>query len=157
VSAKLRPFRPEDTAEIQRIIREVFEGYGVTFDLPGFDNDLTKIAEKYRGPDHAFFTLVEGKKVVGCIGGTDQGEEGIEIHRLYIDVKVRGKGYGKLLLEHLLAWARSRGKKRMFLWSDVRFAHAHALYEKHGFRRSLGERVCDDIDKSHEYGFERAL
>ena len=53
-------------------------------------------------------------------------------------------------------YARTKGKKRVILWSDTRFTDAHRLYRQLGFRQS-SERDLHDIYNSSEYGFECEL
>ena len=56
----------------------------------------------------------------------------------------------------MIMWARRRGFERLIGWSDKRFEEAHGLYAKVGMGR-VGERICDDPDKSPEWGFALAL
>ena len=56
----------------------------------------------------------------------------------------------------VLVTAREAGYREVVAWSDVRLATAHQVYDRLGFER-IGERVIDDIDQSHEYGFRTAL
>jgi putative acetyltransferase len=152
----IRPFAQEDQDPVVRIIRTVFQEYGFVFDLYGYDSDLLAIHERYTQRGGAFFVLEEEGRVIGCIGVTDEGSQGAEVHRLYLDPSVRGRSHGRRLLHHAIDWARSREKARVFLWSDVRLEHAHALYRREGFRQA-DERVCEDLEKSREYGFEKDL
>jgi putative acetyltransferase len=95
--------------------------------------------------------------VVGCIGVDRVDERTAEIHRLYLDAHLRGRGLGRVLVETALAWARQQGFARMLLWSDTRFTASHRLYDRMGFAR-LGERtVPNDPNDSREYRFERDL
>jgi hypothetical protein len=40
----------------------------------------------------------------------------------------------------------------MEIWSDKRFAEAHALYRSLG-AKLVGERICHDPEQSPEWGF----
>jgi len=137
-----------------RIIREVFDEYGFIFDLEGYDSDLADLAGRYP-PPHAFWTLEEAGRVIGCVGARVEGDA-VELHRLYLDPRARGRGMGKRLVHHVVAWARARGARRVFLWSDKRLEHAHAMYEREGFAR-FGDRICQDPQNSPEWGYELEL
>lgn len=156
VSAAIRPFRAEDAPAVVRIVSTVFAEYGAIFDIEGYDSDLAAIGQRYATPRAAFFVLDDGGSVVGCVAATDDGDAGVELHRLYLDPRVRGRGHGRRLVRHIVDWARARRAPRVFLWSDVRFVHAHALYESEGFARA-GGRICEDIEKSREHRFELSL
>lgn len=139
-----------------RIVACVFAEYRMIFDLAGYDRDLARLEAAYAPPRGAFWVLEEGGQVAGCVGATDEGEAGVELHRLYLDPRFRGRGHGRRLVRHVVEWARARGRERVYLWSDVRFAHAHALYRAEGFLPA-GERTCADLEKSREYGFDLGL
>lgn len=154
MSEKLRPFRAADAPEIVRIIREVFDEYGFIFDLDGYDSDLAEIERRY-APPHAFWTLDDGGKVIGCVGASVEKDE-VELHRLYIDPRARGRGIGAKLARHVVDWSRARGARRVFLWSDKRLLHAHAMYEREGFVK-FGDRICQDPQNSPEWGYHLDL
>jgi N-acetylglutamate synthase-like GNAT family acetyltransferase len=151
---QLRPFRREDAPEIVRIIREVFDEYGFIFDLEGYDSDLVDIAARYPLP-HAFWTLEDAGRVIGCVGASVERDD-VELHRLYIDRRARGRGIGKRLVQHVVAFARARGARRVFLWSDKRLLHAHEMYEREGFVK-FGDRICQDPQNSPEWGYDLEL
>jgi putative acetyltransferase len=88
---------------------------------------------------------------VGCVGVVPHGEE-CELHRMYLLAAHRGQGLGRRLLETAMAFGRECGCRRMRAWSDVKLRLAHRLYYQCGFVRQ-GDRICDDPDQSHEYGF----
>ena len=84
------------------------------------------------------------------------GESSAELHRLYLDADLRGRGLGRALVEAVITWCRAEGIAQLLLWSDTCFDRAHVLYERLGFRRT-GERALDDINHTREYRYERAL
>jgi GNAT superfamily N-acetyltransferase len=78
-----------------------------------------------------------------------------ELHRLYVDASLRGRGIGRALVETVLDWSRDQGIARLVLWSDTRFESSHRLYRRLGFEQ-FGERTVEgDINESREYRFER--
>jgi len=95
--------------------------------------------------------------VVGCVGVDRVDETTAEIHRLYLDARLRGRGLGRALVEMALAWARERGLGRMVLWSDTRFTQSHRLYDRMGFARQGERTVPNDPNDSREYRFEREI
>lgn len=72
----------------------------------------------------------------------------------------RGEGVGALLLAHVEAWARERGRARLTLWAAANNEAALRLYEKAGFtitrtRRSLLTQVFFGI--AHWHFMEKRL
>jgi putative acetyltransferase len=155
MSPRVRPFEERDTPRLVEILGSVFSEYGMRFDPGGYDRDVYEVARRYEPPLGAFLSAEDGGEVVGFGGADVQGIETAEIHRLYLDPRVRGRGLGKLLVASLEEWARPRART-MTLWSDVRFAHAHELYARLGYRL-VGQRTLEDPDRSSEFGFRRRL
>jgi len=80
-----------------------------------------------------------------------------ELHRLYPDAHLRGKGTGRALVGAVLDWCRAQGVSRLILWSDTRFDLAHRLYTRTGFRRTGEQSLPGDVNETREYGFEREV
>jgi ribosomal protein S18 acetylase RimI-like enzyme len=54
--------------------------------------------------------------------------------------EARGRGYGDLLMDAVIAFARETGVDSVIIVSNTRLAPAIRLYEKHGFQREPFER-----------------
>lgn len=153
---RLVSFEERHTDGVIALIGGVFAEYGLTFEPGGYDADLTRIPGTYCRAGGAFWVLEDEGRVVGTIGVTALSPSEVEIKRVYLDASLRGQGWGRALVEHVMAWAAERGHTHVRLWSDVKFERSHVMYERLGFLRS-GIRDCDDIDRSREYGFHREL
>ena len=146
-----------DAPGVIDLIGRVFVEYGWIWEPATEVPDLLRWAPHYEPPRGAFFVVREGVRVVGSVGVDRVGDGTAELHRLYLDPALRGRGLGNALVETVLGWCRDSGVMRLVLWSDTRFAHAHRLYLRHGFRQT-GERVLpEDINQTREYHFERAV
>jgi GNAT superfamily N-acetyltransferase len=108
--------------------------------------------EKLLGKAVSFFLVRHNGTPAGCGGlqlfGTDYGE----IKRMYVRPQFRGLGLGKLMLEHLADYARSRGVGLLRLETGI---HQHAaihLYEATGFRSipPFGEYKDDPLSRFYE-------
>ena len=149
---RIVPFSRDHAGGAVDVIASVFAEYAMTFDLAAYDADLRDIDASYAGRGGAFAVLVDDDRVVGTVGVVPHGGAECEIKRLYLRPAYRGRGHGRRLLQHVLDWARARGCQRAVAWSDVRLQTAHEVYRRMGFD-TIGERVCDDIDRSCEVGF----
>ncbi len=100
------------------------------------------------GEDHAFYdqfnkldaikhTVVaynEANRAVGC-GAIKQFETGImEVKRMFVPLKERGKGIAGEILKELEIWAKELGNDKCILETGIKQPEAISLYEKSGYR-----------------------
>ena len=73
--------------------------------------------------------------MVGTISLLDIGGHEAALRKMFVDHDYRGEGTGTAhrLLDALLAWARERGVRAIFLGTTPFFLAAHRFYEKRGF------------------------
>lgn len=145
----------DDAPAVMMLMGRVFAEYGLLL-MPLFEvPDLLQFDAHYTPPRGAFWVIRDDSRVVGSVGVERLDAETAELHRLYVDASLRGRGLGQKLVETVLAWCREEGVRRLVLWSDTRFEHSHRLYRRLGFAQ-LGERAVEgDINDSREYRFER--
>lgn len=156
-SLTVSPATAADVPEVIALIGRVFAEYGFSYDPRTELPDLFAFRHHYQPPRGAFFVVRETGQVVGSVGVERLDAGSAELHRLYVDAALRGRGTGRALVETVLDWCRDQQVDRLVLWSDTRFDLAHLLYERMGFRRT-GERVLpEDVNQTREYGFERAV
>lgn len=149
------PYHPTHRSGVVSVVKSVFDEYGFTWEAEGYCADLYDVETAYLAGGGQFWCAVdspdERTKVIGCAGLTFH-DGYAELHRMYLLASWRGRGIGRALLNTAIEHARERGFPSMRAWSDVKLPQAHALYQKAGFVRE-GERICDDPDKSREFGF----
>jgi putative acetyltransferase len=150
------PAMRADAPGVIELIGRVFVEYGWIWDPAAEVPDLLRWTP-YEPPHGAFFVVREAGRVVGSVGVHRPGDDVAELHRLYLDAGVRGRGLGDALVETVLAWCRDKGVSRLLLWSDTRFVHAHRLYLRHGFRQTGERELPQDVNQTREYHFERAV
>lgn len=82
------------------------------------------------------FGLYDGPAIVGTITLVHVpqivGNKGY-VEDLVVDESYRGKGWGKKLVEHAIAYAKGLGIERLELKSETNRVHANLLYQKLGF------------------------
>ena len=100
----------------------------------------------------AFFVLRQSVTPAGCGGIQLFGTEYGELKRMYVRPAFRGRGYGRLMLDHLANFARSRGVGLLRLETGIHQAAAIALYERAGFRRipPFGPYTDDPVSRCYE-------
>ena len=156
-SLSVVPATRTDAAGVVDLIGRVYAEYRFVYE-PGVEvPDLFRFDEHYTPPRGAFFVVRDGNRVVGSVGVERLDGGAAELHRLYLDANLRGRGTGRALVEAVLDWCRAEKISRLILWSDTRFDQAHRLYERMGFERRGERTLPDDLNQTREYGFERPV
>ncbi len=75
---------------------------------------------------------MEGE-VVGSVFVMRQDDETAKLRLLYVDASARGLGLGWRLVDEAIGFARSKGYKRMVLWTNDVLVSACRIYEAAGF------------------------
>jgi putative acetyltransferase len=120
-------------------IRELFIEYQqwLNFSLcfQGFDKELAELPGKYAPPKGRLYLAEEEGKIAGCIALRPMDETGVcEMKRLYVRDAFRGKKFGRVLAEKVIADAKEIGYRSMRLDTLRRMEAARALYAKLGFK-----------------------
>ena len=86
-------------------------------------------------PSVSFWVLATGEEVLGCVALKELAADHGELKSMRTSGAARGRGFGRMLLEHVLAEARGRGYRRLSLetGSQEFFAPARGLYARAGF------------------------
>ncbi len=124
-------YRDQYRADFERLNRDWIEAY---FKLE--EPDL----EVFRDPRGAIvahggqiFFVVEAGEVQATCAVLRHSADVYEIAKMAVAQAVRGRGFGDLLMEAAIGFARDAGAQRLMLVSNTALAPALRLYEKHGF------------------------
>jgi ribosomal protein S18 acetylase RimI-like enzyme len=104
------------------------------------------LGSQLEDPDVAVLVAEHNDAVVGYafagVEGTDymslRGPAGV-LHDIVVDPEHRGRGVGRLLLDTVLRWLRSRGAPRVVLSTAARNEPAQRLFASAGFRQTMVE------------------
>ncbi len=153
----IEPARPADAPAVVALIARVFAEYRFSWDPAAEVPDLFDLDRHYGGTRGAFWVARLDGQVVGSVGVERLAEGRAELHRLYLDAGLRGKGVGRALVEVVLDWCRAKAITQLVLWSDTRFDRAHRLYEGLGFTRTGERELPNDPNDTREFGYERRV
>ena len=88
-------------------------------------------------PDVRYRLALRGDAIVGyCMMGvlSMPVEDGLELHRLYVDESVKGAGVAGALMDDAIAWARARGAAALYLSVWEHNERAQRFYRRFGFQ-----------------------
>jgi putative acetyltransferase len=100
----------------------------------------------------AFFVVREDGQPAGCGGIKLFGREYGEVKRMYVRPAFRGRGFGKLMLDHLASHAKSHDVSVLRLETGIHQHAAIRLYEQAGFQRipPFGDYWDDPVSLCYE-------
>lgn len=86
-------------------------------------------------PEITFWSIYNADQLLGCAALKDLGAGQGEIKSMRVLAAARGRGVGSKLLDHVVAEAKARGYKGLWLETGSMpfFEPARNLYLKHGF------------------------
>lgn len=122
---------------IGRVVEEMNQRWDFGWngqDVEAFVEGDMQTIERLLPPNGRFYLAqVAGQFVgVGCLKRLDEATG--EVKRMFVRQQFRGQGIGKMILDQLLADARSLGYARIFLDSPLFCKKAQLLYQARGFR-----------------------
>ncbi len=128
-------------AAAAELFREYAASLGFSLDFQNFDQEVAGLPGQYASPRGRLLLAMRGRLPVGCVALHPLSDEVCEMKRLYVRPAARGLRIGRLLVEHIVAAARTIGYSRIRL-DTVRgmMDAAIALYRRMGFRET--EAYC---------------
>jgi GNAT superfamily N-acetyltransferase len=110
-------------------------GFGLFFEAK-VATELAAFLGRYDVKKDAFWTAQVGRQIEGSltIDGIRAATEGAHLRWYIISDELRGQGAGNQLMSTAIDFCRSRGYRRVYLWTFEGLNAARHLYEKNGFR-----------------------
>ena len=96
------------------------------------ESDIESLAS-YRPREGIFYLLLDGEEFVGMGAIRRLNKDVGEIKRMYIRPEFRGKGFGKALLQQLLAKGKEFGFSAVYLDTPLFSKAARHIYRSAGF------------------------
>ncbi|MGD0191634.1 MAG: GNAT family N-acetyltransferase [Rhizomicrobium sp.] len=152
----IRAVRDADSTGLIALIGGAFAEYpDVYLDVDGEMPELRNPAAAIRIDDGRWWVAELDGAIVGSIAFSPVSADEAELKRLYVAVKARRRGLGKRLCGLVEHEAANRNVKKLFLWTDTRFADAHRLYQRLGYIRGPDTRVLNDVSNTIEFCYAK--
>jgi len=126
------PFRADLAPAFERLNRRWIEEFFVIEAA-----DLEVFRDPYRGivePGGQIFFVLEDGEPRGTCAVIRCDATVFELAKMAVDPASQGRGYGNLLIERAIEFARESGGNTLMLLTNSKLEAAIHLYEKHGFR-----------------------
>lgn len=141
----VRAITKQDNKIVADLIRTSLKEFKL--DKPGtayFDPQLDNLSNYYKEIAQAEYYVVEDEgNIVGCGGFAPISDEVVELQKLYVSQRCRGKGYSRTLLQTIFHQAKLAGFKNIYLETSSELATAVSVYEHYGFKK-LSKSMIED-------------
>jgi GNAT superfamily N-acetyltransferase len=109
--------------------------------------DLLAVASHYSAGESNFWVATDCDDVIGTAGFVDLGDGHCLLRKMFVRSDFRGTGVARLLLDHVLSWAMSRGFSAIYLGTNSKFRAAHRFYAKCGFVEVSADSLPDSVPR----------
>ncbi len=146
------------TTDMQQVVDTFFEkcfsAVGIPYSPKDRHADVADV-QRYYMQNGCFWCLFENDVLIGTIAVRliDSNNKIVELKRMFVTPEHQGKGYGRLLLEHAISYARECQYNKICLDTRKQFSAAQHLYRSCGFSET---EKYNDNDKAELY-FEMIL
>ncbi len=136
-TAIIRPILKKDIQPIATLIRSVLVEFGVPKVGTAYeDKSLDDLYTYYQKPRAYYFVIEVNDMILGG-GGVAQLENyngnTCELQKMYFHPSIRGKGYGREMIELCLDKAKQYRYDQCYLETMTYMRTAQAIYQKYGF------------------------
>jgi GNAT superfamily N-acetyltransferase len=133
-------------------------GFGLFFEAK-VATELSAFLGRYDKERDGFWVALLGGRVEGSIAidGIHAESEGAHLRWFILSDALRGQGIGHQLINAAIDFCRTKGYKRIYLWSFEGLDAARHLYDKVGFRLVEQQRGSQWGVEVNEQRFELQL
>lgn len=133
----IKIFKADMQHTVEDFFIKCFSTVGIPYSPKDRHADIADV-ERYYMQNGCFWCLFENEILVGTVAVRiiDIDNKVVELKRMFVLPEYQGNGYGRLLLEHAIAYARERQYNRMCLDTRRQFSAAQHLYRSCGFQET---------------------
>lgn len=137
---QIQRYNAEYADELLYFLGNCLPESGRKLDLNGKHKSYLNVSRNFE----AFWIMLDGKEVIGTAALKKMDEHCCELKSLYLYKRFQGRGFGRNLLETVIAEAKRTGYREMYLDTLSSSTRAITLYEKAGF--VITERYNENRD-----------
>ena len=131
---KIRSYRGSDKDQVYSLILSIFQYEYRDIPPDKYLDDLNNMDKIYRGDQNGFWVFEENEKIVGTIALKQDEKEVALLRRFFVNPNFRRRGVGKLLLAHVLAFAKAKNYKKVIFIGNFQMKLVKEVLMRHSFR-----------------------
>lgn len=151
---QIKIFTTDMQHAVDTFFEKCFPAVGIPYSPKDRHADVADV-QRYYMQNGCFQCLFENDVLIGTIAIRliDSNNKIVELKRMFVMPEYQGKGYGRLLLEHAISYAKKCQYNKICLDTRKQFSAAQHLYRSCGFSET---EKYNDNDKAELY-FEMIL
>ncbi len=128
-------------SDMQQLVSDFFEkcfsAVGIPYSPKDRHTDVADVERHYMR-NGCFWCLFDDDALIGTVAVRviDVDSKVLELKRLFVLPEKQGKGYGRLLLDHAIDYAREQQCNKICLDTRKQFSAAQHLYRSSGFKEA---------------------
>ncbi len=128
-------FKVEMQQQVDGFFAKCFSAVGIPYSPNDRHADVADVEQHYM-KNGCFWCLLDDDILIGTVAvrTIDSVNKIVELKRMFVSPEYQGKGYGRLLLEHAIAYAQEQNYHKMCLDTRKQFSAAQHLYRSVGFQ-----------------------
>lgn len=131
----VREISVQDDKKVACLIRQVMTEFGANKEGFAFvDPEVASMSQHYQSANARYFVVEAGGTIYGGAGFAPLGIPGVaELRKMYFLPEARGRGWGRLLIEHIFKSLIEAGYQGVYLETTETMLEAQKLYGRVGF------------------------
>ena len=143
----IRDWQPEDRHAAAGVIKTILEEYGLPWQPELADRDVIEVESAYLDAGGEFWVVEQDSAIVGTSAYQPiaRGHRAVEIRKMYLLPRIRGRGLGKYLLARLEQAIAIKDYQEIWIETASILKEAVKLYELNGYQPANGVETerCD--------------
>ena len=134
---EIRTFKSDMQQCVRDFFEKCFSAVGISYAPKDRHADIADV-ERYYMQSGCFWGLFDNEVLIGTVAVrmVDIENKVVELKRMFVLPEYQGKGYGKLLLNYAIDYAKEQQYKKICLDTRKQFSAAQHLYRSSGFKET---------------------
>lgn len=133
----IKTFKPDMQQSVADFFTKCFSAVGIPYSPKDRHADIADV-ERYYMQNGYFWCLFDNEVLIGTVAVRfiDMESKVVELKRMFVLPEYQGRGYGRLLLENAISYAKKQQYSKLCLDTRKQFSTAQHLYRSCGFQEA---------------------
>ena len=135
ISMNVLAFKADMQQSVGGFFEKCFSAVGIPYSPKDRHADIADVEQHYM-QNGCFWCLFDNDVLIGTVAVRiiDVDNKVVELKRMFVLPEYQGKGYGRILLDHAIDYAREQQYNKICLDTRKQFSAAQHLYRSSGFK-----------------------